>query len=134
MPDDGEKRNPNVHSMDFANAETDVTYTAGLLYVLGDGLIGAFEQDVGTSGQAESDTFINGENGAFVYKAEKIILPKVTGGTVDFAKADKIYYDAAGASNKLTNVTTANTACGVALEAVGTTDTQVLVELDGEGT
>jgi len=76
--------------------------------------IGVVVEDVATS----SDFVL-------VYEAEKIVVPKATG--VTLAVGDAVYYDPA--NNDVTPTTTSNTKAGRALEAVGTTDDEVLIDL-----
>ena len=116
----------SAKTLTFTNASTNTTYSAGDMMVIGS-TIGALVEDVGTSGQAVSDTYPNGPDGVVVYHAEKIVLPKMTGVDESFAIGDKIYYDST--EKKITAVSTANTLCGRALEDVGTSDTEVLSDL-----
>jgi hypothetical protein len=69
------------------------------------------------------------ESSAFVlvYAAEKIIVPKLTGTGIAFAPGDSVYYKTA--DKKVTNASSGNTLCGKALETVGDTDTEVLIDL-----
>lgn len=116
----------SAKSLKFTNTATNATYAAGDMTVIGD-TIGAIVENVGTSGQAKSDTYPNGADGVLVYEAEKIVLPKATGAGQSFAAGSLIYYDAA--AKNITATSTSNTKCGRALEAASTSDDEVLADL-----
>ena len=60
-----------------------------------------------------------------VYEAEKIVAPKASG--VSLGMGDTVYFDAN--TGNVTSVSTGNTKCGRALEAVGTSDEEALIDL-----
>lgn len=64
---------------------------------------------------------------ALIYDAEKIVVPKATG--VSLALGGKVYFDASAA--KVTSVSSGNTLCGRALEAAGSSVTEIEIDLDG---
>lgn len=116
----------SAKTLQFTNSATNATLAAGAMTVIGS-TIGAVVESVGTSGQAMNDTYPNGPDGVLVYEAEKIVLPKDTGTGLSFSTGDKIYYSAA--EKNVTSVATANTLCGRALEAAGTSETEILADL-----
>ncbi len=116
----------SAKSLTFTNAATNATYAAGAMTVIGS-TIGVAVENVGTSGQAASDTYPNGPDGVLVYEAEKIVLAKETGAGMDFSAGDVIYYDAA--NKRVTATSTGNTACGRVLEDASTSATEVLADL-----
>ena len=116
----------SAKTLSFTNAATNATYSAGGMTVIGS-TVGVVIENVGTSGQAMSDTYPNGPDGVLVYEAEKVVLPKATGTGDSFAVGTRIYYDAA--AKNVTSTSTGNTLCGRALEAAGTADTEVLADL-----
>lgn len=89
------------------------TLSAGEMTVVGD-TIGVVVEDAGTSSEY-----------VLVYEAEKIVAPKAAG--VSLAAGDLVYYDTSSAA--VTSVSTGNTKCGRALEAAGTTDEEVMIDL-----
>jgi predicted RecA/RadA family phage recombinase len=96
-----------------ATTDSTTTHSAGDMVVVGDTL-GVVVEDVGTS----SDFVL-------VYEAEKIVVPKAS--DVSLSAGDAVYFDAGNAA--VTDVSTGNAKCGRALEAVGTTDDEVLIDL-----
>ena len=94
---------------------TSETLSAGGMTVVGNTL-GVVVEDAGTS----SDFVL-------VYEAEKIVVPKATGTGRTLAVGATVYYD--GSAKKVTDVATANTKCGKALEAAGESDGEVLMDL-----
>jgi len=62
-----------------------------------------------------------------VYEAEKIIVPKIADTGIAFGIGDDVFFDAA--EGKVTNLLTANTLCGRALEAADEDAVEVLVHL-----
>mgnify|MGYP000229956307 CR=1 FL=1 len=89
------------------------TLAAGQMTVVGD-TIGVVVEDA-----AESSPFV------LVYEAEKVVVPKTASAT--FAVGDKVYFDAT--AKKATSDSVGNAECGVALEAAGTSDNEVLIDL-----
>ena len=71
----------------------------------------------------------SGDQDAFVYKAAKILVPKVAGSGLSIAQGKKVYFKAASAA--VTPTAGANTLCGRAIEAAGALDTTVLIDLSG---
>lgn len=71
----------------------------------------------------------SGAEGALVFFAPKILLPKTDGSGIDFAAGETLYYD--NTAKEVTNVSGGNTACGIALEAADDDDTEVLAYFDG---
>ncbi len=116
----------SAKSLSFTSTDASNTVAAGAMTVVGDTL-GAVVEHVGTSGQAADDTYLNGADGILVYEAEKLYLPKATGAGESFTVGTTVYYDST--AKKVTPVSTSNTACGRALEAASTTDTDVLMDL-----
>jgi hypothetical protein len=125
-----EIRSDNWRTLDYVEVATNSTNAKLLLLVI-QNTIGFFLENVGTSGQAKDPDagYPNGAYGELIYEAEKVVVDKVTGAGIDFTMGDDVYYDAAGATNKVTTVTTANTKCGKALETVGTDAVQVEIDL-----
>jgi len=111
----GLKLRTKLESVKTLRATTDATTThsSGDLIVVED-TIGVVVEDV-----AISSDFV------LVYEAEKIVVPKATGQS--FTVGDAVFYDPANAN--VTAVTTDNTKCGRALEAVGTADAEVMIDL-----
>ena len=105
----------SAKTLKFTNQATNATYAAGAMTVIGS-TIGVVVENVGTSGASTSDTYPNGPDGVLVYEAEKIVLPKLTGAGESFSTGDKVYYNAT--EGKVTAVSTGNTLCGRALEAL----------------
>ncbi len=116
----------SAKTLTFTNAATDSTNAEGEMTVIGS-TIGVVIENVGTSGQAVSDDYPNGPDGVLVYDAEKVVLPKVAGSGEDFSIGDPVYYSTS--DKKISGVSTAHTLCGRALEDVGTSDTEALVDL-----
>lgn len=122
---------PNYESLDFANASTNTTYSAGEMHVVG-ALIGVFAQNVGTvDDEAEPVNFPNANNGTFIHEAARINLPKETGSGMDMAQGLGVFYDAA--EQRLTVDSTSNTKCASVRTAVGTADAFVDVVFNGAG-
>jgi predicted RecA/RadA family phage recombinase len=96
-----------------ATTGTNAGHNAGDMITVGD-TIGVVVEDVGTS----SDFVL-------VYEAEKIVVPKASG--QEFAPGEVVYYDPV--AQNVTAVSTSNTACGRALEAAGSSDTEALIDL-----
>ena len=71
----------------------------------------------------------SGDVVSFIYQAEKITLPKTAATGVTFAAGAKVYYD--DSAKAVTNVSSGNSFCGIALEAAIFSATSLLVELDG---
>lgn len=91
------------------------------------GVVGGGMGKVGDTIGVFYETKDEGESVAFVYKADKILLPKSTG--VAFSQGGKVYYDAT--AKKVTSVLTDNTLCGRAIEAAVSADPEVLAEFNG---
>jgi predicted RecA/RadA family phage recombinase len=71
-----------------------------------------------------------GEDVAFIYEAEKIVVPKsVTTGAGEFSAGDKVYFD--HADEEVNNDSGSNYMCGIALEDAAVDDTEVLIDLHG---
>ncbi|MFO8056109.1 MAG: DUF2190 family protein [bacterium] len=96
-----------------ATTDSTTTHSAGDMTVVGS-TIGVVVEDAGTS----SDFVL-------VYEAEKIVVPKATG--ISFSAGDLVYFD--GAEKNVTSEATGNTKCGRALEAAGTSDDELLMDL-----
>jgi predicted RecA/RadA family phage recombinase len=71
----------------------------------------------------------SGEAVAFVFQADKILLPKADGSGLTIAQGAKIYFD--NSAKKVTPTSGGNTLCGRCLSAAGATDTTVLCVLEG---
>ncbi len=90
------------------------------------GQMDLIEDTVGVYAQ-DADT---GEDVAFIYHAEKIVVPKSsTSGAGEFTAGDKVYFDHADA--EVNNDSGSNYMCGIALEDATADDTEVLIDLDG---
>lgn len=70
-----------------------------------------------------------GETCAFIYQADKILVPKGTGSTAIFAAGDKVYFD--HADENVNESSGGNTLCGRTLEAAVAADTEILITLNG---
>jgi hypothetical protein len=66
---------------------------------------------------------------AFVYQADKILVPKVDGSGLSIAQGEKVYFVSASAA--VTGTAGSNTLCGRCLEAAVAGDTTVLIALNG---
>jgi len=115
-------------TMGFVNTATDTTKAKGVLQVVGD-VVGLFMEDVGVADAARSADYPNGDEGVLIYAAEKILVGKTTNTGYSISTGEAVYLDT---TTNLVSTTTTDTKCGVALEYVGTTDTEVLIELDGK--
>jgi predicted RecA/RadA family phage recombinase len=116
VDESGLKLRTKLESAKTLRAATDstTTHSAGDMIMVGD-TIGVVVEDVGTS----SDFVL-------VYEAEKIVVPKATGVDESFFAGDVVYFDSANA--EVTSVSTGNTKCGRALETVGTSDDEALID------
>lgn len=93
-------------------------YTAGQMVKIED-IVGVIVDDIA-----------EGETGAMIYRAEKVVLPKSTvSGQNTFTAGDKIYFDAVDAN--VNSSSSSNTLCGRALEDAGAAATTVLADLFG---
>jgi len=73
----------------------------------------------------------DGEEVAFIYHAEKIVVPKsTTTGAGEFDAGDKVFYDPT--DHEVNNDAPGNLWCGIALEKVGVDDCEVLIDLKGD--
>lgn len=72
---------------------------------------------------------VSGDEVAFVYQADKILLPKTAGSGLTIAQGAKIYFD--NSAKSITPTSSGNTLCGRCLVAAGATDTTVLCVLEG---
>ena len=70
-----------------------------------------------------------GADVAFIYHAEKIVVPKLVGTTEVFDPGDKVFYSVADA--KVTATEGANLWIGIALEAALAADTEIKIDLLG---
>ena len=70
-----------------------------------------------------------GETCAFIYQADKILVPKGTATADVFDAGDYVYFDHAG--EEVNAASSGNTLCGRALEAADAADTEMLVDLEG---
>jgi hypothetical protein len=71
-----------------------------------------------------------GEDVAFIYHAEKILVPKSqTTGAGEFDAGDKVYFDHADA--EVNNDTGSNYLCGICVKTPALADAEVLIDLDG---
>ena len=115
VTESGLKLRTKLESAKTLRAATDSTTThlAGDMIAVGD-VIGVVIEDA-----AEDSDFV------LVYEAEKIVAPKAEGAS--FEPGDAVYFDAA--AGKVTDVSTSNTRCGLALESAGTADHEVLIDL-----
>lgn len=96
-----------------ATTDSTTTHSAGDMIAVGD-VIGVVVEDA-----AENSDFV------LVYEAEKIVTPKAEG--AGFAPGEVVYFDAG--EGKVTDVSTANTRCGIALASAGTSDQEALIDL-----
>jgi predicted RecA/RadA family phage recombinase len=112
----------------WTNTATDATYAKGVLDVFGSAIgfpienIGTSEEEVGVGG---SD-YPNGPDGVIVFRG-RVKLDKEAGTGISFEPLDNVYYD--DMNHDVTNVSTANTLVGKALEAADDNDCDVLVDL-----
>jgi len=75
-----------------------------------------------------AETKAVGEVVAAIYKAEAILLPKISGAAI--VQGEKVYYN--DFVNKVcADTTSGNTLCGRCKEAAGATETEVLVIFNG---
>jgi hypothetical protein len=118
-------RGPITGEFEFTNTAT-TTRAKGELIQLND-VCGVFLENVGTSGDLpDRDTnrdHINGNKGVFVFACDKMIV-YTDGSAID--AGEFVYCQTA--SNQV-GVNTADPKCGVALESVGTTDCEILIQL-----
>ena len=71
-----------------------------------------------------------GADVAFIYHAEKIVVPKsITTGAGEFDAGDKVYFDHADAN--VNNDSGSNYMCGICVKAPALADTEVMIDLDG---
>jgi predicted RecA/RadA family phage recombinase len=70
-----------------------------------------------------------GEDVAFVYEAEKILLPKAAGSGLTIAQGAKVYFD--NSAKTITPTSGGNTLCGRCVVAADADDTTVLVDFNG---
>lgn len=83
--------------------------------------VGVYAQDADAGAQV-----------AFIYQAEKIVVPKNTASGTDIFKAgDKVYFDHADAKVTADADSGTNLRCGIALEDVDAADTEVKIDLLG---
>lgn len=92
-------------------------YTAGQMVKVGDLVVVIVE------------TKTVGQIAVGIYKADKIVVPKVAGTGITFAAGGKVYFKSASAA--VTNASTGNTLCGRALVAALAADTTVEIDLNG---
>jgi len=71
-----------------------------------------------------------GEDVAFIYHAEKIVVPKVDESNITFEIGDKVYFDESAAA--VTCTSSGNLWIGIALEAATYDDAEVLIDLKGD--
>jgi len=71
----------------------------------------------------------SGDKDAFVYQADKILVPKVDGSGLTIAQGAKVYFSAGDAA--VTGTAGGNTLCGRCIEAAIAADTTVLIALAG---
>lgn len=114
MPNAVKLRNPNFESIEVTLG---ATKDAGAMDLIED-TVGIYVNG-GESGDKD----------AFIHKCEKVVVPKATGASTDFAAGDKVYFD--NTAKAVTYDPTGNTLCGRANEAVLTTDTEVEINLVG---
>ncbi len=70
-----------------------------------------------------------GDDVAFIYKAEKIIVPCAVMTSGNYAVGAKVYFDETDA--EVNESSGGNTLCGIVLEQPTVGDEEVLIELDG---
>lgn len=71
-----------------------------------------------------------GEDVAFIYEAEKILVPKsTTTGAGEFTAGDKVYFD--HTDEEVNNDSGSNYLCGIAVKDADVDDTEVLIDLHG---
>jgi len=71
----------------------------------------------------------SGDDVAFCYDCEKIVVPKNVATADVFVKGDKVYYN--NTDKKVSGTSGGNTLCGRALEDASRTTTEVLIDLKG---
>ena len=75
-----------------------------------------------------AETKVEDEIVAAIYQADKILVPKITGAAI--VQGEKVYFNPY--VNKVcADTTSGNTVCGRCLEAAGSSDTEVLIDLSG---
>ena len=72
---------------------------------------------------------VSGDQDAFVYQADKILVPKIAGSGLSIAQGALVYFNAANAA--VTGSAAGNTKCGRCLKAALAADTTVLIHLEG---
>jgi hypothetical protein len=93
--------------------------TRGQMDIIHD-TVGVYAQDADT-----------GEDVAFIYHAEKIVVPKEEGSTNGIIYAgDKVFFDHGNA--EVTTDASGNLWCGIALEDAGAADCEILIDLKGD--
>lgn len=71
-----------------------------------------------------------GEDVAFIYEAEKILVPKsTTTGAGEFTAGDKVYFD--HTDEEVNNDSGSNYLCGICVKDADVDDTEVLIDLHG---
>jgi predicted RecA/RadA family phage recombinase len=92
--------------------------TKGQMDLIGD-TVGVYAQDADA-----------GDEVAFIYHAEKIVVPKsVTSGAGEFTAGDKVYFD--HADEEVNNDSGSNYMCGICTKTPALADTEVEIDLDG---
>lgn len=90
------------------------------------GQMDLIEDTVGVYAQ----TAATGEDVAFIYHAEKILVPKSTAsGAGVFTAGDKVYFD--HADEEVNSSSGGNYLCGICVKDAALADTEVLIDLDG---
>jgi len=108
-------RSSNYASMEVTTPTAG--YTAGQMVKIND-TVGVI---------AETKTV--GQIATFIYRCEKIVVPKVAGTGITFAAGAKVYFKAA--SSAVNNVSSGNTLCGRCTLAAAAADATVEIDLDG---
>ena len=116
----------SASTLSFTNSSGSTTYVAGEMTIVGT-TIGVIVEPVGTSSSTPGATYPHGPNGVLVYAAERIMLPKATGGGDSFSPGDTIYYDST--NQDITATSAGNTACGRALVSAVVADIEVEADL-----
>ena len=119
----------SAKTLKYPNASTALSYAAGQLTALGS-TVGFFLEPVGTATCTPTragGTQPHGNQGVFVYEAEKALVDKATGTGQVCAVGDAVWY----ATNKINF--NGYICAGICLESAGTLDDQVLIELKALG-
>jgi len=92
-----------------------------------------------TSGQMEkindvvgvwATAVVDTEEGAFIFRAPKILVPCAAAATAGYDEGEKVYFDVADA--EVNETASGNTLCGFVIEDSALADETVLINLQGD--